>query len=230
MKHNRSHQLTETGTAAEVTEYVNELSCRLREVGIQLAAGFDLPRIPGLVATIMGYIATQGLRMVDWLREPHLDSIDLIAHTTRNLFEACLIHRHLLRGNGQHFMHRITGQVERDELDIITESLRRFDPDSAPEALVERRKELEASCPPKVLRVPDLAKEAGWQQEYESFYKLFSKYSHPSIYLMAGDRRTVYSQQARLLLAQRAAVYLESATNDFERLLVAMTNHESRPR
>lgn len=226
--HNSSSQLLSNGTKEELTAYLDELSSWMRDISIQLVVIDSLPVIPGLVVTIMGYIATQGFRLAEWLREPHSDSIDLVAHTTRSVFEACLTYRHLMVGGGEHFMERITAEIARDELDVINESLRRFDLASAPAELIARQRQLEATNPPKVPRVSDLADETGARDEYDRYYKLFSKYSHPSLYLLVGDRRQVYSQQALRLLTERAVIYIEAATNDYEGLRNALFERNER--
>lgn len=216
--YNRSTRLIDGGTKEELTAYIAELSARIRDLSIKITIRDSLPTIPSFMVTIMGYIATQGFRLAAWLGEPHLDSIDLIAHTTRSVFESCLIYRHLMAG-GEHFMERLTEEITRDELDLIDESLRRFDAASAPPELVARQQQLKAIGPPKVLRVYALAEETGAKSEYDAYYKLFSKYSHPTLYLLVGDRRQVYSQTALRLFAERAVIYLEAATIDYERLL-----------
>jgi len=200
----------------------------MRDLSIQIVRIDSLPDIPGLVVTIMGYISTQGFRLSDWLREEHVESIDLVAHTTRSVFEAILIYRHLMVDGGEHFIERLTAEIARDELDIIDESLRRFDDGAAPPELLARQQQLKLINPPKkVLHVSSLADEIGERREYNTYYKLFSKYSHPSLYLLVGDRRAVYSQQALRLLTERAVVYLEYATNDYERLQGALSDrHE----
>jgi hypothetical protein len=224
--HNRSSQLIQNGTKEELTAYIGQLSARMRDISIKLVVRDPLPTIPGLMITLMGYIATQGFRLAEWLAEAHLDSIDLVAHTTRSVFEATLIYRHLMVGGGERFMQRIIEEITRDELDIIEESLRRFDTASAPPELAARQQQLKAAGPPKVLRVCDLAAETGATSEYDAYYKFFSKYSHPTLYLLVGDRRQVYSQVALRLLTERAVIYLETATNDYERLLDAMSEDD----
>lgn len=220
--YNRSTQLILNGTKEEVTAYIGELSARLRDISVKLIVIDPLPPIPGFMITIMGYIATQGLRIADWLKEPHLDSIDLIAHTTRSVFEACNIYTYLMADGGQHFMERLTNEMKRDELDLIKDSLSRFDAASAPAGLVARQKELEAECPPRNLKVWQLAEKAGAQSEYKTYYKTLSKYSHPTVYLLVGQRDHVYSQGPLRLLAERAVIYLEGAVKDYEELLAYM--------
>jgi hypothetical protein len=222
---NRSSQLIEGGSKEELTVYIDELSAQMSDISRQLVVLDPLPVIAGFVVTIMGYIATQGFRLASWLREPHVDSIDLVAHTTRNLFEASLTYRHLMVDGGQHFMDRLTTEIARDELDIVKESLRRFEATSAPPELVSRQRQLEATNPPKIARVSDLAEETGAKSEYDAYYKFFSKYSHPSLYLLVGDRRQVYSQYALRVFTERAVTYLEVATNDYERLRDVILKH-----
>jgi hypothetical protein len=217
--HNEASRLIASGSKEELISYMTELCGSIQQTSLKILSLDRVPTIPGFMVTIMGYIATQALRITDWLKEPHLDSIDLIAHSTRGIFETCLIYRDLLRDRCERFMLRLQEEIARDELDIIEGSLSRYDDISdAPEEALARRDELRAINPPRVRHISDRANDTKADHQYRAYYKLLSKYSHPSIYLLVGDRRQVYSQDALRTVAERAIVYLEAATNDYEGL------------
>ncbi len=211
----------------ELISRITELCGSIQQTSFKILLLDTTPIIPGFMVSIMGHIATQGHRIIDWLREPHLDNIDLIAHSTRSIFETCLIYRDLALNDGQFFMDRVKQEVMRDELDIIEGSLLRFEHEKdAPQEVRDRRDILLAQNLPKVRRVFDRAKDTNSEYQYKAFYKLLSKYSHPSLYLLVGDRRYVYSQDAMLILADRAAVYLEAANADYSQMASALLAQE----
>jgi Family of unknown function (DUF5677) len=204
---------------AEIISRVEELSGRITHTSLAILAVDQTPMIPAFICTLMGYIATQGLRIVAWLKEPHVDNTDLIAHATRNIFETHLIYRHLMRGGGSEFMSRMVEELRRDDFDLLDGLVYgRLDSPGFPEDLKEHHSHLRAQNFKRTPTVRELAKESGCEEEYLRFYKLYSKYAHPSIYHLFGDRREVYSQTAIATLTERAVLYLEEAVEEFEKI------------
>ena len=201
-----------TTSKAEMVSRVEHLSGRITHTSFAILTVDKVPMIPGFICTLMGYIATQGLRIAQWLKQPHVDNTDLIAHATRNIFETHLIYRHLMTGGGGEFMGRMVEELRRDDFDLLEGLVYgRLDSPGFPEDLKKHHSDLKAQKFKKTPTVVELAKKNGAEEEYRRFYKLYSKYAHPSIYHLFGDRREVYSQTAIQIVVERAVLYLEAA-------------------
>jgi hypothetical protein len=204
---------------AEMIARVQDLSGRITQTSLAMMTVDKLPIIPGFICTLMGYIATQGLRIADWLKKPDVDNTDLIAHATRNIFETHLIYRHLMTGGGHEFMSRMIEELKRDDFDLLDGLVfGRIDSPAFPKDLRQHHSELKAQKFKKTPTVRELARECGAEEEYGRFYKLYSKYAHPSVYHLFGDRREVYSQSAIAIVVERAILYLEAAAEEFEKI------------
>jgi hypothetical protein len=198
---------------------VEQLSGRITHTSLAILASDKPPMIPSFICTLMGYIATQGLRIATWLKEPHVDNTDLIAHATRNIFETHLIYRHLMAGGGGEFMSRMVEELRRDDFDLLEGLVfGRLDTPGFPQDLRAHHADLKAQNFKKTPTVRELAEECGAEEEYGRFYKLYSKYAHPSIYHLFGDRREVYSQTAIAIVIERSILYLEEAVKEFEHI------------
>ena len=120
----------------------------------------------------------------------------------------------MLQYYGQHqpqeMYDLMRGEVDRDDFDIL-ESVVAFHGSPTPETQRvfddhARRKQSKHKRTPNYI---DLTTRTGAQDEYKSFYKLYSKYAHPSAYLLMGDRREVWSGYIRDIFLDRAVLYAE---------------------
>jgi len=149
---------------------------------------------------------------------PH--SIEGIALSTRNIFEVSLILKYILQSKEN--MNEWLGQLANDEKQILEGFLNingTKDPKdrSAIEARIEKLKEIcyrhniQLS---KQFNIRDVAKNVGHEDDYISFYKFFSKYVHPTSWLINKPEKeigdTVYQNafvmNAQLYFAQSKAL------------------------
>jgi hypothetical protein len=210
---------TRPKSKAEMAAEIEQSSGRITRISFEILTLQKVPLVPGFICTLMGYIATQGLRIAQWLKEPHVDNTDLIAHATRNIFETHLIYRHLMTDGGGEFMGRMVEELRRDDFDLLEGLIYgRLESPEFPQDLKTHYGNLKAQKFKKTPTVAELAKDNGAETEYRRFYKLYSKYAHPSIYHLFGDRREVYSQAAVEIVVERAVLYLEAAVEEFERI------------
>lgn len=116
-------------------------------------------------------------------------------------------------------MQRLIDEVAADHFDILKsiapdeEALENFPPEFIAQYQNLKRQNLRKTPP-----VRELIKENGAEIEYRRFYAHYSKYSHPSLYQIAGDYHEVYSQQAMLLFASRAVEYLKAIIEDTKKI------------
>lgn len=213
----RAKTLGEAGIP-EISSYIRELSVAMqRDCSLKLLPILHLcpPEISS-VTQLMNFPVLCGHRIAGWLDTGHTDEVDLIASTTRSLFECWVTFQYLREDKFVHFENRALQMLQRDELDLIESSIKVIDPSIPVPAFAQKEHQrLKTANPPKVKRVSDLAKIAGVQDEYEVYYRLYCKYAHPSLYLMMGDQRVVFSEQLVRIIVRRSAWYLESFANMF---------------
>lgn len=213
-------------TRKEFADEIERLGAHLRDTSITILTQEKVPHVPGFACSFIRYQATQAFRIAGWLRQEHVDDTDLVAHATRGLFESSLIYGHLMKDGGRSFMQRLTQEVAADHYDVLKSTA----PDEAtlnqmPKEFVDQYELLKKQGFKKTPSVRDLAQENGAEAEYRRFYSHYSKYSHPSLYQIAGDYRDVYSQRAVLLFASRAIEYLKAIIEDTDAIRDVVLEH-----
>jgi len=213
-------------TRKELADEIEGLAGKLSNTSMTIICQPIVPQIPGFVCSFIRYQATQAYRIAEWLRKEHVDDTDLVAHATRTLFESTLIFGHLLKGGGSHFIDRLVSETMADHFDILRGTvgdesrLSYFPPDLASHYRALKKKQFKRTPSTK-----ELAKECGAETEYKTHYSHMSKYSHPSLYQIAGDYREVYSQHAMIHFASRAVEYLNAIITDSEKIKNIVVEH-----
>jgi hypothetical protein len=216
-------------TRKEFADEIERLAAHLQNTSITILSQANVAATPGFVCSFIKYQATQAVRIVEWLRQDGVDDTDLVAHATRGLFESVLIYNHLMKGGGSQFPQRLIDEVAADYFDILKSML----PDESelgdqnPE-FVEQYQRLKNQKLKRTPLVKDLAIESGSQAEYRRYYGHFSKYSHPSLFQIAGDYREVFSQQAMTLFASRALEYLKAIVEDTDKIRDIVLEHNAK--
>jgi Family of unknown function (DUF5677) len=131
---------------------------------------------------------------------------EFLAWATRNLHELHFTLQYIVKAdeNLEHWF----GQMPADEKNIIEGFLEVTDQASGDHAksLRNRLQILQEACDTHSLkmqrpwRVSDLAQAAGLEREYRAFYKFYSKFVHPTSWLVNGDPARVNSPMYRNLL------------------------------
>jgi hypothetical protein len=193
-------------------EELERLQRQLTLTLIQLRVLDKLPTLVGLLMNIGGYVTTHVHRIREWGAREHIDDLDLIGYSTRCIFEANLMLKYYgtFQSNPQHMYDVIRGEVDRDDFDIL-DSVVAFHGAAAPEIqpLFGEHARRKQSKYPRTPNFSEIATRTGAQDEYKSFYKLYSKYAHPSAYLLMADRRHVWAAYVRDVFLDRAVLYAE---------------------
>ena len=185
----------------------------------------NLPLRTGLLLNCCNYVLTRLYRIIDWGKEEHADNTDLIAYSCRCIFEAGLMLRHY--GSAEDAVVRMKVEMLHDDYEILKGSTNFLG--SPTEATKEIFIELESRTASKNDKTPpyrELAQRHGWLSEYDAFYKLYSKYAHPSAYYLVADHRIVHHGMVREIFLDRAVVYSEYFLKEFEDCLKANAEKE----
>ena len=214
-------------TQQQLAEKIEDLACQLRNVSLKIFAHDEVPPIPGFVCSFIRYQATQGLRIAEWLKQPHVDDVDLIAHATRGLFESSLLYWHLMKGGGADFLQNMAAELHADHFDTM-KAMKAICGGKQMDKSFERQ--LSAYAALNLKKTPPirvLAEEVGAKEEYITTYSFFSKYTHPTIYQLVGDYHEVFSVEACLIFGDRAAWYLRQILDDSTEILEMVSGHNN---
>jgi len=189
---------------------LEQLQTNLTHTLIQLRVQDPLPTLVGLLMNVGTYVTTHIHRLRDWGARPDIDDLDLIGYSTRCIFEADLMLQYYGQHEPQPMYDLIRGEINRDDFDILA-SVVAFHGSPTPETqrLFDDHARRKQSKHPRTPTFSDLATRTGAEDEYASFYKLCSKYAHPSAYLLMADRRHVWSAYVRDIFLDRAVRYAE---------------------
>jgi hypothetical protein len=150
------------------------------------------------------------------------DSADAIALPVRNVFELNIIVRYVLTSDDN--LARWVAEVATDERVILEGILKLSEGDSleAERQLRERLKQIEATLKrhgksaSRTQQVSALAAAVNLKTEYDAFFKLYSKYVHPSSWLVNSPPE--HLDEWKPILALQAQLY---AADTFARISAA---------
>ena len=147
---------------------------------------------------------------------------ELLGFITRCLFELNLITRYVLMNEKN--LKRFIAQTGEDKIEIL-EGILKFREDSSEENVkiieeeINRLKTIKQKynlTPIKSLpRFKDIAQTVGLEKEYKALYKLFSKYVHPTPYIINGNPEEIHSNEIRNIFLINAQLY---AKDTFQRI------------
>lgn len=198
---------------------LRELDAQLHSIHLQLAC-HDLSITASLLTRCGGYILTRLKRIIEWGEQPHVDDTDLIGYSCRCIFEACLMLRHYGRRKGKEMVDLMKAETLRDDFDILESSIHFLgSPTPETQGVFDEYKERKTSLPTKTPSYRQLAASSGASEEYDAFYKLYSKYVHPSAYYLMGDHRQVHSGEVRDIFLDRAVIYAGYCLKEMRALL-----------
>jgi hypothetical protein len=187
---------------------LERLQATLTQTLLRLRVHDPLPLLVGLLMNVGSYVATHIHRLRDWGSRPDIDDLDLIGYSTRCIFEADLMLEYYGRRGPEAMIALIKGEIDRDDFDILTSVVAFLRaPTAETESIFADHARRMESKHPRTPPFHNLAAETGAADEYKSFYKLYSKYAHPSAYLLMADRREVWAGHVRDLFLDRAVRY-----------------------
>lgn len=208
----RSHDLS----LAEL----RQIDSRMHQVSLQIASQVVSPTC-SLLISCCNYVLNRIKRIVEWGEQEHVYDADLIGYSCRCIFEASLMLSYY--GKMKNPVVRMKAEVLFDDYEILKSSVAFLGcPTLETQEIFE---ELEKRHQPKSDKTPSyrhLAEASGWESEYDSFYKLYSKYAHPSAYYLLADHRVVHAAMVRDIFLDRAVVYSNYVMLEMDACLAAV--------
>lgn len=136
----------------------------------------------------------------DKLASTYPAPIEGVAWCSRNLFELNLLFRYVLLSPKN--VDKWLGQAAGDEIQVIQGLLTLATDGSQPhvKALKDRWAYIDGVCKKhsidleNPIRIDDLAKQVGRTEDYKALYKLFSKYVHPSSWLINNSKENIENE------------------------------------
>lgn len=152
------------------------------------------------------------------LRKFDIEDIDLLAFAARALMEAAFL-LHYFTGGPTASLKLLVKHFRTDEAEIWQGVNDLSGGDSAhdgsrPDTSLESETE-------NLLRAPSVAKLArrfGAEEEYKAFYKLYSKYVHPSAYFIFGEQDETHAEGFKEVFLERGSVYMSEMAERFAQL------------
>jgi hypothetical protein len=147
-------------------------------------------------------------------REHLLDPIQLIAFSTRNVFEINLRARHVLQSDAN--LQQWIAECFADNIQVLEGILQLREAASPADiAIIEEEiKRLRSVAlrygvadSAKLLSVRDLAKAGSREEDYRVLFKLYSKLVHPSSYLLNGSADNAHGVAIRQILVVKLQLY-----------------------
>jgi hypothetical protein len=190
------HELTvQKGTEDEVLAHLEMIAKHLREVHgeavkrHEIVAGMDNRGV--MLANLAARSSIEVARLAEWIKAP----TEQVAWVARNLYELNLRVHYILISKEN--VDRFFAESISDEIELLR-SMKTLQPSGGNVANLKliddriaarvARLEREGLAPVKSMGSWELAKEIGAEREHQAFYKLYSKYVHPTGYLL--NRRT----------------------------------------
>lgn len=152
----------------------------------------------------------EAVRMVNWYDDD--EPPEFFGWAARNLLEITFITEYITKGEEytKKFLNR-----ELDDIKDIGEGLKElaFEDLEAKKGIEEAQKKYESSKwrlegdMPRTIK--DLAKAVGNEKEYKSFFKIYSKYVHPTAWLILSDKRATIHEDSKKAFFNQGYIYCE---------------------
>jgi len=138
---------------------------------------------------------------------------EFYAWITRDLFELSLLIRYVLISPDN--LRKFAAELAVDEIEMLQGMREIVQPEQVElkEAIENRIKQVQEilakhqMIPSKPIPVARLAKATNMEKEYRAFFKLYSKYVHPSCWLLMGSRERIHSPWIRDTFLIQAQYY-----------------------
>ena len=181
----------------QVSEHLKKLSSTVGALARDIGIRTERSNASVAYANLANRTATELSRLASF----YLSDIEGAAWCARNIFEINLVLRYISRGTEN--LHRWMGQFAGDEKQIIEGFLTLSSDSNLPEKKVLQdrlvaidaitaRHNIQASGP---FNIKTIADQEQLGEEYVGLYKLFSKYVHPSSWLVNASAESVQSKE-----------------------------------
>lgn len=213
----RLKDIVKTGTLTDVEIKLASLENSLNTLGSRIRTNLKRNELNLVLHNLVVRSAFEVARLKKWIQE----SIELPAWCARNLFELNLILRFVLQSEEN--LKNWMGQLATDEIQILEGILELAEEKNDPrvkilnERITEIRRlgskhKIELKPP---IPISGLASKVGMQSEYRAFFKLYSKYVHPSSWIVNGPKERIDSLEYWNTFVIQAQIY---ATDTYERV------------
>ena len=197
------------GSPDDVAKNLDSMYARFESLALNMRTEQERNELNFVLHNLAVQTAVHLERLKGWLH----DSTELLAWSARNLFELNLLVRYVLQSEGH--LHHFAGQCGKDEVQILEGVLVLSENALNPEAkfLQDRIKEVKKTAARHDLELKnpisvfDLAKAVGVTTEYKAFFKLYSKYVHPSSWIVNGASERIHADEFRNIFLIQAQLY-----------------------
>lgn len=197
----------------KLAERLSELEALLTKLCNEIQAGFKRDDKNLAIHGLASRTAFEMAKLKGALRSP----TEYLALCARNLFELNARTRFVFQSDRN--LQAWIGEVAQDEKEIIEGVLQLGQSSKKDiEILRARLAQIDQTATKhgvplaRVPRVSDLAKAAGLEKEYKGLFKLYSKYVHPSSWIVNGGGRT-HSWDVRNIFIVRSQQYAFDTLN-----------------
>ena len=194
-----------------------EIPQRIRAIAIDMrtmvASGSRCVRRSNEREVIVNFVKESALQL-ERLADSYPAAIEAVAWATRNLFEIDVLLRWVLLDPATN-VNKWLGQIAGDEQQLIEGFLTLAGAQRLAQGreLQRRMQEIKRICekhgidPTKPMRMDKLAAETGQLEDYTALYKLFSKYVHPSAWLLNSPDSSRRSSEYLNIFVMHAQLY-----------------------
>jgi hypothetical protein len=194
-----------TGTREQVLDKLAEIARRLSELDGAIGRLKPSDERHAVLRSIVRFAADQ----LHSLQVLYTFATEFRAWVARNLYETLLWCRYVLASDES--LTSFTTGVQWDEIEML-EGLASVAPEEE-RSFGRRAQQIRRSLAKqgrsvaKSKRPKPLSEEVGAGREHEGFYKLYSKYVHPTAWLLYGPRDRVHDREVRNIFLIKAQVY-----------------------
>ena len=210
----------------QVSEHLKKLSSKVGALASDIGIKTERSNASVAYANLAKRTATELSR----LASVYPNDIEGAAWCARNIFEINLVLRHISRGTEN--LHRWMGQLAGDEKQIIEGFLTlSADSNLAEKKILQGRLDvieaittrhnIRASGP---FNIKSIADQEQLGEEYVGLYKLFSKYVHPSSWLVNASAESVQSKEYLNIFVIYAQLHAGDSYSRLEGWLVTNTS------
>lgn len=194
-----------------ICDCLEEMSGELYWATVQILSSSEEGHLANTFAGPAMYCSKQGKRIASVLREGVAENIDLVAWSTRCLFETQLFISIVLMQEHDDAVAMVQKWVEHgySKVEFSMQLIESHTPE-ARDLLTQELKSL-GKGPNQFY----CAEQIGEADEYRQFYGFLCEYTHPSAYLLCGSPEQVYDVAIAREFGRRAVYYLQKIIEGF---------------
>lgn len=207
----------------ELLDELGTLEDEIRSAADTILGSPEASDLVSILCNLGDYVVLQSSR----LRRYGRDDIDLVAFSARGIMEATLL---LLYFTCEHTasLPLLLQHVACDFNDIVKgiRALEETDSDVSGNTQALEEICVDDTAPKRSPRFAELATRFELKAEYQAFYKLFSKYVHPSAYFLFGERDDTTIADLHHTFVKRGVGYMRMFAHHLFRLIDVLSEDE----